>query len=163
VWGICTLLCFTKKPFWTVHLLLLSQKTSANYIVLKVNSCEISTLALYSIKGGEFVQQLVVKFSWRMHHGARDTNKVCCQYLPFTRIVSKQSNSGCNLWWPVVIILWNTVISRSACVPGKFKIHLLGYNAHFLTPSISKKCDCTIQCHIIFWYITLLNLKTNLK
>jgi len=53
----------TQKKAHNRHLLLLSQKTSANYIVLKVNFCEISTLALYSIKGGEFVQQLVVKFS----------------------------------------------------------------------------------------------------
>lgn len=34
-----------------------------------------------------------------------------------TRIVSKQSNNGCNLWCPVVIILWKTVTSKSAWVP----------------------------------------------
>lgn len=64
---------YHKKSYLTVHLLLLSKKTSANYIILKVNPCEINTLALYTIKGGEFMQQLVVKFSWRKYHGPSDT------------------------------------------------------------------------------------------
>lgn len=32
-------------------------------------------------------------------------------------IVSRQSKSGCSFEWPVVIIRWNTRISRSAWVP----------------------------------------------
>lgn len=38
-------------------------------------------------------------------------------YVPFTKIVSKQSKSGCSLWWPVAMILWKTVINKSACEP----------------------------------------------
>lgn len=37
--------------------------------------------------------------------------------IPLTRIVMRQSKRGCSLWWPVVMILWNTMIKRSACVP----------------------------------------------
>jgi hypothetical protein len=52
-------------PYQTILLTLIVDVTesTANYIILKVNSCEINTQPLYSIQGGEFVQQLTVKFS----------------------------------------------------------------------------------------------------
>ena len=59
------MLHFTKMPYQTILLALIVDVTesTANYIILKVNSCEINTQPLYSIQGGEFVQQLTVKFS----------------------------------------------------------------------------------------------------
>lgn len=41
--------------------------------------------------------------------------------LPFTMIVNKQSNNGCNLWCPVVIILWNTYKSIDRGVTKEMK------------------------------------------
>ena len=32
----------------------------------------------------------------------------CYKYLPLTMMVSRQSNNGCSLWCPVVMILWKT-------------------------------------------------------
>lgn len=65
----------------------------------------------------------------KRNHGVLNASKRCSSFVlatmdkvlrygeTLTRIVSRQSNNGCSLWWPVVIILWNTVTKRSACVP----------------------------------------------
>ena len=37
----------------------------------------------------------------------------CYKYLPLTMMVSRQSNNGCNLWCPVVMILWKTYRKQS--------------------------------------------------
>lgn len=56
----------------------------------------------------------------------RDTSnyRESWQNLPFTKIVSKQSNSGWRRWCPVAIILWKTVINRSAWEPVKTGISI---------------------------------------
>ena len=40
--------------------------------------------------------------------GVRIYMSACYKYLPLTMMVSIQSNNGCSLWCPVVMILWKT-------------------------------------------------------
>lgn len=73
-------------------------------------------------------------------------------YWPFTRIVRRQSNSGCILLCPVVMILWKTTIRRSACVPlntgisiGIVAVYgLLRRTPKFLSPLSNNKMNTPI-------------------
>lgn len=102
----------------------------------------------------------------KRNHGVLNASNKCSNFVlatmdsvlrygeTLTRIVNKQSNSGCSLWWPVVMILWNTVTKRSACVP-EIKLFTFWYWLnliidHFNNWLYNRKYKSTIKYYYSF-------------